>query len=297
MKTQPTIRRTILAMALAMLGAAGTALAVEETTGANQPIQSAQPLTVGTGGSITVTGAIAHFGASQPDVDFYTFDAQEGDTITVDIDLTTNGLDASLTLFGPGPDYPVLIMSSDAALDQGSETEADPRIDAFRLNVAGRYTVAVSSFPVFFRPGGTMTSTRTLSSGAYTLIISGLVPPVQMMNIDIKPGSNEIAPINPKSKGLVPVALLSSSQFNALDADVNSLTFGASGDERSFRRCAKEGQDVNGDGRPDLVCHFENEVAGFRRGDSAGVVKGKTRTGKLFEGRGDLKVVPEKRGE
>jgi len=214
----------------------------------------------------------------------------------VNIDGTTNKLDANLTLFGPGPAYPVLIMSTDATVDSGSTTEADPRIDGFRLNAAGRYTVAVSNFPILFRAGGTMTSTRTLSSGGYTLIISGLVPPVQYINIDIKPGNAEPAPINPKAKGVVPVALLSSYEFNALDADLSTLTFGATGDERSFRRCGKEGEDVNGDGRPDLVCHFENEAAGFVRGDLAGVVKGKTKSGKSFEGRGDLKVVPEKRG-
>jgi hypothetical protein len=296
MNTQRTIRRTLLAMALAALGASGTALAVAEAE-PNQPIQSAQPLTVGAGGSITVNGVIVHSAPSVPDVDFYSFEAQEGDVVTVNIDGTTNGLDANLTLFGPGPAYPVLIMSTDATLDSpGSTTEADPRIDAFRLNAAGRYTVAVSNFPILFRPGGTMTSTRTLSSGGYTLIISGLVPPVQYINIDIKPGNAEPAPINPKAKGMVPVALLSSNEFNALDVELNTLTFGATGDERSFRRCGKEGEDVNRDGRPDLVCHFENEAAGFVRGDLAGVVKGKTKGGKSFEGRGDLKVVPEKRG-
>jgi hypothetical protein len=282
-------------MALAAIGVSGTALAVPEEE-PNQPIQSGRPLSVGAGGSITVNGAIVHPGPSVPDVDFYSFEAQEGDIITVDIDGTTNGLDANLTLFGPGSAYPVLIFSSDAALDPGSAIEADPRIDPIRLDAAGRYTVAVSSFPVFFRSGGTMTSTRTLSSGAYTLIISGLTPAVQYISIDIKPGNTEPAPINPKAKGVVPVALLSSSEFNALEVDVSTLTFGATGDERTFRRCGKEGEDVNGDGRPDLVCHFANELAAFQRGDSAGVVKGKTKGGKLFEGRGDLKVVPEKRG-
>jgi hypothetical protein len=274
----------------------GTALGVAEAE-PNQPIQFGHPLVAGTGSDIVVNGTIAHHGPSMPDVDFYSFEAQEGDVIKVNIDGTTNGLDASLTLFGPGSTYPVLIFSSDATLDSGSTTEADPRIDPIRLNASGRYTVAVSSFPVFFRAGGTMTSTRTLSTGAYTLVISGLTPPIQYISIDIKPGSIELAPINPKGKGVIPVALLSSNAFDALEVDASTLTFGSTGNERSYQRCAKAGEDVNGDGRPDLVCHFDNELAGFRRGDSAGVVKGKTKGGKLFEGRGDLKVVPEKRSD
>jgi Bacterial pre-peptidase C-terminal domain len=296
MKKQPIVHLTLMAAALALSSLTGTALGVPEAE-PNQPIQSAHPLVGGTGSNIVVNGTIAHHGPSMPDVDFYSFEAQEGDVITLNIEGTTNGLDASLTLFGPESTYPVLIFSSDATLDSGSTTEADPRIDPIRLNAPGRYTIAVSSFPVFFRAGGTMTSTRTLSSGEYTLVISGLTSTVQYVNIDIKPGSVELAPINPKAKGVIPVALLSSNGFNALDVDASTLTFGSTGHERSYQRCAKSGEDVNGDGRPDLVCHFDNELAGFRRGDSAGVVKGKTKGGKLFEGRGDLKVVPEKRSD
>ena len=292
MKMQSMVRLTF-SVALVMSSLAGRALGFEEAE-PNQPMQSAHALVPGTGTDIVVHGAIAHHGPSIPDVDFYSFEAQEGDVITLNIDGTTNGLDGSLTLFGPGPAYPVVIFSSDATLDPGSTTEADPRIDPIRLDAAGRYTVAVSSFPVFFRPGGTMTSTRTLSSGEYTLVISGLTSAVQYINIDIKPSSVELAPINPKAKGVIPVALLSSTAFNPLDVEVSTLTFGSTGHERSYQRCAKTGEDLNGDGRPDLVCHFENQLAGFRRGDSAGVIKGKTKGRKLFEGRGDLKVVPEK---
>ena len=291
MKKQQMIRRTILAVALAAFGVSGTALAVDEAE-SNHPIQSAQPLAVG-GGSISVNGAIAHFGTSQPDVDFYSFDAKEGDVITVDIGGTTNDLDANLTLFGPGPAYPVLIFSSDATLDSNSVREEDPRIEGFRLPATGRYTVAVSSFPVFFRPGGTMTSTRTMSSGTYGLAISGITPAMQYISIDIKPGNDEPAVINPKSKGVIPVALLSNADFDPFTIDVASLRFGRTGDEASLSRCSKDGRDLNADGKPDRVCHFDNEKTGFTRGSTSAMVKG-TVGGKPFQGNGDLKVVPQK---
>lgn len=296
MNKQRIFSRTLLAIALAALGASGTALAVDEVE-QNSPIQNAQELTVGSGGSVTVNGVIAHPAPRVPDVDFYKFHGQEGDLITIDIDGTTNDLDTNLTLFDPG--FKVRMRNQDATRDPGSATELDARIDnpPYRLDATGIWTVGVSSAPVFFRDGGTLTSTATLSSGAYILIISGVTPLMQHINIEIKPGSGELAPLNPKAKGTIPVALLSSSEFNALDVNVTTLTFGATGDEASLRRCGKEGEDVNGDGRPDLVCHFENEVANFRRGDLAGVVKGKTNSGKPFTGSGDLKVVPEKRGD
>jgi hypothetical protein len=293
MKTQRMIRRTTLAMALAAFGVSGTARAVPEAE-SNHPIQSAQSLDVG-GGSITVNGAIRHFGTSQPDVDFYSFDAKEGDVITVDIGgVPKDTLDATLTLFGPGPTFPRLIWNSEASLDSNSESDADPRIDAFRLSATGRYTVAVSSFPVMFNSGGTMTRTNTLSSGVYTLIISGITPAMQYISIDIKPGNNdEPAPINPKSKGVIPVALLSNADFDPFAIDVASLRFGRTGDEASLSRCSKDGRDLNADGKPDRVCHFDNEKAGFTKTDTSAMVKG-TVGGKPFQGNGDLKVVPQK---
>ena len=43
--------------------------------------------------------------------------------------------------------------------------------------------------------------------------------------------------------------------------NTGSLTFGHSGDEKSLAFCDPGGQDVNGDGLPDLVCHFDNQLA------------------------------------
>jgi hypothetical protein len=296
MNKQRTIRRTLLAMAIAAFGASGTALAVDEVE-QNSPIQSAQELTVGSGGSVTVNGVIGNLtGAPVLDVDFYSFHGQEGDVIIADIDGTA-GADTILTLFGPGPSYTVLLRNDNNTLDEGSTTQRDARIDAsinppFRLPVTGIYTVAVSTFPVNLTHGGTLLRTQPQSNGAYTLIISGVTPLMQQINIEVKPGSGDFAPLNPKAKGTIPVALLSSKEFNALDAEVNvkTLTFGRTGEEYSLKRCAKEGEDVNGDGYPDLVCHFDNQVANFRRGDLSAVLKGKTKSAKPFQGHGDLKV-------
>ena len=118
---------------------------------------------------------------------------------------------------------------------------------------------------------------------------------VQHINIDIKPGRGMIVRLDPKGKHAIPVALLSSREFNALAVDVNSLTFGKTGHEQSLRRCAEQGIDVNRDGRRDLVCEFGNDVAQFELGDSEGILRGTTRLGQAFEGRGMLKVIPHKR--
>jgi hypothetical protein len=61
--------------------------------------------------------------------------------------------------------------------------------------------------------------------------------------------------INPSTRGATPVAILSAATFNApAEINVATLTFGRTGDEHSLIFC-NPGEDVNGDGLPDLVCH------------------------------------------
>lgn len=289
MKTQRIIRRTLLALALSAFGAGTMAQEGEP----NHPITSAHQLTF-SGAAAAVTGTVGQTGATH-DVDFFKFQAQVGDVIRVNIGRTTNGLDASLALFGPGPTFPLRVWSFDEPLDDDSTSEADPRIDSFTITEAGTWTVGVSAFPVFFASGGTLTRTRALSNGEYTLTITVLATAEKTVFIDIKPGSSDRQPINPKSKGTIPVAILSAPDFTPADIDQATLTFGKTGNEASFRRCVPAERDLNADGKPDLVCHFDNEATNFSRGDSMGVLKGKTKSGQAFKATEDLKVVPEKR--
>jgi probable HAF family extracellular repeat protein len=100
--------------------------------------------------------------------------------------------------------------------------------------------------------------------------------------------------INPWVKwGLVPVALLSSSDFNApKSVDRQSLTFGKTGDEDSLAFCLKKGRDVNHDGLKDLVCYFHVGPMGFQCGDQEGVLKGKTEDEKEFKGTDEIQIWP-----
>jgi hypothetical protein len=104
--------------------------------------------------------------------------------------------------------------------------------------------------------------------------------------IDIKPGSGA-NPINPKSRGKIPVAILSSAEFDAV-AVINrtTVTFGRTGDEDSMhmrRNGPNCGEcDVNSDEFSDLVCHFYTERTGFLQTDTRGFLKGKTIHGERF---------------
>jgi len=296
-----------MAVFLAISGASNVAFAVYELE-PNNPIATPQEMVVGSSGGAEINGVLGVLsGPATNDVDFYSFDGREGDVVTIDIDggIKPNGsglrnVDTILAVFGPGPTFLKLRENDDGTspFDSGSLSRHDALIINFRLPATGTYTVGVSSYPRFFNNGGTLMSNSlhpSLANGSYTLLLSGVSPPQQQINIDIKPGSGELAPVNPKSRGKIPVALLSSAEFNALDANRQSITFGATGTERSLHHCGNDGEDVNGDGLADLVCHFENQVAGFDHGDLEGILRGQTVDGRQFEGRGLLKVVPGKR--
>jgi len=116
-----------------------------------------------------------------------------------------------------------------------------------------------------------------------------LVTPV---NISVKPGSGS-SPINPKSHGTIPVAILSTTTFDAVTSvDTATLTFGRTGTEQSLGFCNPGGEDVNGDGLLDLVCHFDSQATGFKAGDTLGILTGKTLLGTPILGQDTIRIVP-----
>lgn len=111
-------------------------------------------------------------------------------------------------------------------------------------------------------------------------------------SIDINPGSSPNN-INLKSKGKIPVAILSTQEFYAPDmVNKDSLTFGYTGVEDSLAFCNPKGEDVNGDGLKDLVCHFYTQETKFQCGDTEGILMGETVDGTPIEGKDSVSIAP-----
>src|SRR5712692_11007170 len=304
-------RFAAMAAFLAASMATGAAFAVVEIED-NNTIATAQRLVI-SGGSVEVNAILGNGSLGVNDVDFYSFTGTAGDMVTIDIDggmkSDGTGVDTYIAIFRP--DSTILLANDDGGiLDLGSVSTLDSFMTV-RLQTTGTYTVGVTSsaHPFLVNGGGAVGSSgfNFNLTGSYTLVISGVSDPVQpapapapapvvkQINIEIRPGVPEQPPVNPKSKGAIPVALLSNPGFDALGVDTSSLTFGHSGNEVSYLRCFKDGRDVDGDGLPDLLCHFDNQMTGFEPSDTAGKLKGRMAAGGQFEGQGYLKVVPVKR--
>jgi hypothetical protein len=76
------------------------------------------------------------------------------------------------------------------------------------------------------------------------------------VTVDVKPGE---APnrINPKSKGTTPVAILSTAAFDAADVLVSTVVLAGEKVETKGGRPQASMEDVDGDGRADLLMHFD----------------------------------------
>ena len=107
------------------------------------------------------------------------------------------------------------------------------------------------------------------------------------VEIDIKPGSDQ-NPINPKSKGVIPVAILGADNLDVLELDQATLRFEAASPSDPNGGSLT---DVNGDGILDLVSHYRTRDTGI---DSSGTacVQGALLDGVPFEGCDFVTIVP-----
>jgi probable HAF family extracellular repeat protein len=106
------------------------------------------------------------------------------------------------------------------------------------------------------------------------------------ITIDIKPGSVE-NPINPRSQGNVPVAILTTEDFDATIINVSTIQFGPG----SARPVHAALEDVDGDTDWDLVLHFKTWDSRIACGDTEATLTGKTMEGVSFTGTDSIKTV------
>jgi Domain of unknown function (DUF4114) len=119
-------------------------------------------------------------------------------------------------------------------------------------------------------------------------IVPALTPLPMRVAIDIKPGSSPNS-INPASKGVIPVAILTTPTFDATTVDAKTVKFGPTGTEAAAVHSARE--DVDGDGNTDLILHFRTQDTGILCGTTSAHLTGKTFDGQQIEGSDSIRTV------
>lgn len=110
--------------------------------------------------------------------------------------------------------------------------------------------------------------------------------PVIQVSMDIKPGIDPNS-INPRSRGKIPVAILTGGSFDATSVDETTVLFGATGTEAAPAHSALE--DVDGD--TDKILHFNTQDTGIACGDTSASLTGETFGGLTIEGSDSIKTV------
>jgi Tol biopolymer transport system component len=116
--------------------------------------------------------------------------------------------------------------------------------------------------------------------------------PRPIVSIDIKPGSFPNS-INRGSGGTVPVAILSTTTFDARTVDPTTVTLASAPVALKGKGTLMSSvEDVDGDGLLDLVIHVQTEALQLSETDTEAVLEGKTFNGAPIRGTDSIRVVP-----
>lgn len=160
---------------------------------------------------------------------------------------------------------------------------------AYDATTDGTYLYVVGSSASFSQGGNNPGQSDLL------LLRYSLGPSVLTAAIDVKPGSDS-NPINPKAKGVIPVAILTTHSddgdpydFDATAVDALSVRFGPGG--AAPVHSSGHIEDIDGDNDYDLMLHFSTPDTGIVCGDTTVQLTGDTIDGNPFNAEASISTV------
>jgi streptogramin lyase len=162
-------------------------------------------------------------------------------------------------------------------VDLAFDHEGNLYVSSFFTDSVLRYSGTTGAFIDAFVPAGSGGL-----NGPTGLVFTPAV------SIDIKPASFPNS-INPRSRGVTPVAILTTATFDATTVDATTVRFGVTGTEAASQSAAVE--DVDGDGDTDLLLHFRTQNTGIACGDALVFLSGETFSGQAIEASDSIRTV------
>lgn len=187
-------------------------------------------------------------------------------------------------------------------------TSGSVRLDVLVGSAEVEFIIGGATVVVGVEEGGTVILEETIVDGELQELvvnaIQGVVtvngevlPPgesvtIMSVSIDIKPGSDPNC-FNNNGHGVIPVAIMSSVDFDANQVDPTTVTL----DGQDVRVVGKgnmqaHSEDVNGDGLDDLVVQIEDEDGTYQEGDTVATLTGETFDDKSIMGTDTICIVP-----
>ena len=116
----------------------------------------------------------------------------------------------------------------------------------------------------------------------------GIASGAQPVVVQLK-GGGATSPINPRSKGRLPVAILTTSTFDAASVAIATIRFGTNGTETAPLTSMLA--DADGDGDLDLMLHFDTQSTGLTCGATTARLTGATTGGASIQGLTAIRTV------
>jgi uncharacterized delta-60 repeat protein len=247
------------------------------------------------GGKIVAAGATKGAGPADFAVARYNADGSldsnfgSGGTITTDIfgasEDTGNGVvvqpDGSITVAGivgsGGTSFAVVRYTSSGALDAGFGSGGKATAN-FGNPINNAFDIAAQPDGKVVVAGGTADFSRGISDFALARFLGA--PNEIEVAVDVKPGeADNVIPLQTKS--VIPVAILTTAVFDAATVDPATVCFAHDCTEKHLTGHL---EDVNADGRADLLLHYETAETGIAAGDTQACLTGETYGGLAVRG-------------
>jgi hypothetical protein len=187
-------------------------------------------------------------------------------------------------------DHPVHEGIGYAFSSDGKNWTKDPGNPIFHITEGVSYRNSRVYTPVVVDDGsGTLKMYYSArESGGPKKIGLAVLPLVIEVDIDLKPGSDPNS-INLGSKGVVPVAVLTTDDFDASTFDPDTVLFAGAQPVRWTL------EDVDGDGDLDLLFHFKTQELNLTEDSTEATLIGETLDGMQIEGTDTVNIVPRGR--
>lgn len=205
--------------------------------------------------------------------------AVDGDTYN-----TGGTYDVVIVLHADSPTSGTAYMTING-LDQGFES--DGNWSTMELTPAGMtFTGDMEHLRVFYGLYGNGATHTVVFEDITVTGYRGEQPmaPCFEQSIDIKPGSDPNS-INLRSKGVVPVAMLSSEGFDAGTIDPYTISFADAAPAKWHQ------EDIDGDGLVDMLFHFKTRELDLNGDSVEAFLKGYTYGGQFIWGKDDVNIV------
>ena len=217
---------------------------------------------------------------AQPGNAIYVKKSAEGVVVSVDDNIITNHNGYGIrTWSGAAVNYSyndlwqnALGATDDNPVDGGGNISADPLFNPDYSLQAGSPCI------------GTASDGQDMGYLASACPTCG--PQMIEVSIDIKPGSDPNS-ISLKSKGVVPVAILTTPDFDAASVDPTTVVFA----DAAPLRWAME--DVDGDGDLDMILHFAMRELNLTPSSTEAMLTGNTLGGVPIAGTDSVRIVPQ----